>query len=185
MRASALATEADFLETSMRALVLALAVGATSTVALAAPAKPAAKAASFDARDPTAVARLLTSMDATASVASSGGGMVVLDIATPGGKFGAQFVQCNEGGKACGAVAFSTAFERRGPNLQQINDFNRTQVACRGYLTEDGRSNVMYAAMLTSRLSAAEMKQHLGVWQGCLSTFGRFNRDPVAYLAGA
>lgn len=169
----------------MRALVLALAVGAASTVALAAPAKPAAKAASFDARDPTALVGLLTSMDATASVASSGGGMVVLDIATPGGKFGAQFVQCNESGKACGAVAFSTAFERRGPNLQQINDFNRTQVACRGYLTEDGRSNVMYAAMLTSRLSAAEMKQHLGVWQGCLSTFGRFNRDPAAYLAGA
>ena len=187
MRASALATEADFLETSMRALVLALAIGATSTLALAAPAKPApaAKAASFDARDPTALVGLLSSMDATASVASSGSGMVVLDIATPGGKFGAQFVQCNEGGKACGAVAFSTAFERRGPNLQQINDFNRTQVACRGYLTEDGRSNVMYAAMLTSRLSAAEMKQHLGIWQGCLSTFGRFIRDPVAYLAGA
>ena len=36
MRASALATEADFLETSMRALVLALAIGATSTLALAA-----------------------------------------------------------------------------------------------------------------------------------------------------
>jgi hypothetical protein len=42
----------------------------------------------------------------------------------------------------------------------------------------------MYAAMLTSRLSAAEMKQHLGVWQGCLTTFGRFNRDPIGYLAG-
>lgn len=171
----------------MRVLILALAIAATSTAALAAPAKPApaaAKAASFDARDPTALVGLLSGMDAQAAVASSAGGMVVLDITTPGGKFGAQFVQCNEGGKACGAVAFSTAFERRGPNLQQINDFNRTQVACRGYLTEDGRSNVMYAAMLTSRLSAAEMKQHLGIWQGCLTTFGRFNRDPVAYFAG-
>jgi len=169
----------------MRALVTALAITAISTVAVAAPAKPApAKAASFDARDPTAMVGLLTGMDAKAAIVSTGAGMVVLDITTPGGKFGAQFVQCNESGKACGAVAFSTAFERRGPNLQQINDFNRTQVACRGYLTDDGRSNVMYAAMLTSRLSAAEMKQHLGVWQGCLSTFGRFNRDPIAFLAG-
>ncbi|HVK42083.1 MAG TPA: hypothetical protein VM471_06365 [Phenylobacterium sp.] len=169
----------------MRALVTTLAITAISTVAVAAPAKPApAKAASFDARDPTAVVGLLTGMDAKAAIVSTRAGMVVLDITTPGGKFGAQFVQCNESGKACGAVAFSTAFERRGPNLQQINDFNRTQVACRGYLTDDGRSNVMYAAMLTSRLSAAEMKQHLGVWQGCLSTFGRFNRDPIAFLAG-
>lgn len=165
----------------MRAFVLALAITATSTAVGAAPAKPAA---SFDARDPTALVGLLTGMDAKAAIVSTGEGMVVLDITTPGGKFGAQFVQCNETGKACGAVAFSTAFERRGPNLQQINDFNRTQVACRGYLTEDGRSNVMYAAMLTSRLSAGEMKQHLGVWQGCLSTFGRFNRDPISYLAG-
>ncbi|MBT9471205.1 MAG: hypothetical protein V4514_15345 [Pseudomonadota bacterium] len=172
----------------MRLVIIALAIAASANAAFAAPAKPApaaAKAATFDARDPKALVGLLNGMDAKAGVASSGKGMVVLDIATPGGKFGAQFVQCDETGKACGAVAFSTAFERRGPNLQQINDFNRTQVACRGYLTDDGRSNVMYAAMLTSRLSAAEMKQHLGIWQGCLATFGRFNRDPAAYFQGS
>ena len=172
----------------MRALAALLALALAAPALAAGPAKPSAKPAAssaFDARDPAALVGLLATMDAKANVLGANNGVVVLDIATPGGKFGAQFVQCNEGGKACGAVAFSTAFERRGPNLQQINDFNRTQVACRGYLTEDGRSNVMYAAMLTSRLSAAEMKQHLGIWQGCLSTFGRFNRDPVAYLAGA
>ena len=175
----------------MRILPLVLALAAASPAMAAdkpapkpAAAKPAASAA-FDARDPAALVGLLSSMDAKASVVSTDNGIVVVDIVTPGGKFGAQFVDCDAKGKACQAVAFSTAFERRGPTLPQINIFNRTQVACRGYLTEDGRSNVMYAAMLTSRLSAAEMKQHLGVWQSCLSTFGRFNRDPAGYMAAA
>jgi len=171
----------------MRATALVL-VLATATPALAAtPAKPpAAKAApsAFDSRDPASLVNLLASMSATGTIASQGQGMAVVDIVTPGGKFGAQYVDCDAKGKACGAVAFSTAFERRGPSLQQINIFNRMQVACRGYLTDDGRSNVMYGTILTTRMPAAEMKQHLGVWQGCLSSFGRFNRDPQAYLAG-
>jgi hypothetical protein len=176
----------------MRALPLALALAVASPAVGAEPAKAAPKApakpaagAAFDARDPAALVGLLALMDAKATVATSDQGIVVLDIVTPGGKFGAQFVDCDAKGKACGMVAFSTAFERRGPTLQQINVFNRTQVACRGYLTEDGRSNVMYGAMLTARMPAAEMKQHLGVWQGCLSTFGRFNREPKAYAPGA
>lgn len=176
----------------MRVLPLALALAVASPAVAAEPAKAAPKApakpaagAAFDARDPAALVGLLASMDAKATVATPDQGIVVLDIVTPGGKFGAQFVDCDAKGKACGMVAFSTAFERRGPTLQQINVFNRTQVACRGYLTEDGRSNVMYGAMLTARMPAAEMKQHLGVWQGCLSTFGRFNREPQAYAPGA
>lgn len=176
----------------MRMLPLLLALAAAAPAMAAEPAKPAAKpaaakpatGAAFDARDPAALTTLLAGMDAKASVVSSGKGVVVVDIATPAGKFGAQFVDCDAKGKACQAVAFSTAFEKRGANLAQINVFNRTQVACRGYLTDDGRPNVMYAAMLTSRLSAAEMKQHLGVWQSCLATFGRFTRDPQAYVNG-
>ncbi len=175
----------------MRALPIALALAIASPAIAAEPTKPAPKApakpapsTAFDARDPAALVGLLASMDAKATVTTSSQGIVVLDIVTPGGKFGAQFVDCDAKGKACGMVAFSTAFERRGPNLQQINVFNRTQAACRGYLTDDGRSNVMYGAMLTARMPAAEMKQHLGVWQGCLSTFGRFNRDPQAFTIG-
>lgn len=165
----------------MRVLSLVLALAAASP-ALAAD-KPAPAGPAFDARDPAALVGLLAGMDAKASVISTGRSMVVLDIVTPGGKFGAQFVDCDAKGKACQAVAFSTAFERRGPTLAQVNVFNRTQVACRGYLTDDGRTNVMYPVMLVSRLNAAEMKQHLGVWQGCLATFGKFNRDPQAYVA--
>lgn len=176
----------------MRALAVFLALAMAAPALAAEPAKPASKteakpaaSGAFDARDPAALIGLLASMDAKAAVMGANNGVVVLDIATPGGKFGAQFVDCDANGKACGMVAFSTAFERRGANLAQINVFNRSQIACRGYLTDDGRANVMYGAMLTARTNAAEMKQHLGLWQGCLSTFGRFNREPQAFPPGA
>ena len=179
----------------MRALAVLIALACAAPAFAAEPAKPAPKpgakpapkpaGGAFDARDPAALIGLLASMDAKATVLGANDGVVVLDIATPGGRFGAQFVDCDAGGKACGMVAFSTAFDRRGANLAQINVFNRSQVACRGYLTDDGRANVMYGAMVTARTNAAEMKQHLGVWQGCLSTFGRFNREPQAFLPGA
>lgn len=175
----------------MRALPLALALALIAPAGqAAAPAKPAARPAAakpapaFDARDPAALIGLLAGMDAKAEVAASGAGVVVLNVATPGGRFGAQYVDCDGNGKACGLLAFSTAFERRGPTLDQINVFNRTQVACRGYLTDDGRSNVMYGLLLTPKMTSAEMKQHLGVWQGCLATFGRFNRDPQGFVIG-
>lgn len=179
----------------MRALAVLIALACAAPAFAAEPAKPAPKpgakpapkpaGGAFDARDPAALIGLLASMDAKAIVLGANDGVVVLDIATPGGRFGAQFVDCDAAGKACGMVAFSTAFDRRGANLAQINVFNRSQVACRGYLTDDGRANVMYGAMVTARTNAAEMKQHLGVWQGCLSTFGRFNREPQAFLPGA
>ena len=180
----------------MRALTFAIALALAAPAVAAEPAKPApkpaakpatkpaAKPAAFDARDPAALIGLLGTMDAKGVVAAAGQGVVVLDIVTPGGKFGAQYVDCDANGKVCGMLAFSTAFERRGPTLDQINVFNRTQVACRGYLTDDGRSNVMYGLLLTPKMTSAEMKQHLGVWQGCLATFGRFNRDAEGYLAG-
>ena len=168
----------------MRVLAALLVLAMAAPALAAEPAKPAARSAAtgaFDARDPAALVGLLASMDAKASVLGANDGVVVLDVATPGGKFGAQFVDCDANGKACGMVAFSTAFERRGATLAQINLFNRSQVACRGYLTDDGRANVMYGAMLSARTNAAEMKQHLGIWQGCLATFGRFNREPQAF----
>lgn len=162
-----------------------------AAAAKAAPAKPAAaksaaKAAAkpaFDARDPEALIALLAGMDAKAEMGTKTDTSVALKVTTPGGGFGAQFVDCDAKGKACRGLAFSTSFDRKGPNLAQLNIFNRTQIACRGFLTDDGKSHVMYSAMLTSRLSAEEMRQHIGVWQGCLGLFGQFNADPVRFIA--
>jgi len=165
----------------MRVVLAAAFLFAVSPAATAAPAKPA----TFDPTDPAGLMSVLVGAGAKAEKVIGDAGIVILNVETPGGKFGVQFVGCDEKGKSCDMAAFSTAFERRGPTLSQINIFNRTQVACRGYLTEDGRSNVMYGLLLTPRLSAADLKQHLGVWQGCLATFGRFNRDAQGFIAGA
>jgi len=161
-------------------LVLAVLLSFAASAALAAaPAKPA----SFDPTDPAGLMAVLASNDAKAQRIQGEGGVVVLNVETPGGKFGVQFVGCDANGKSCDMAAFSTAFQQRGATLAQINVFNRTQVACRGYQTEDGRSSVMYGLLLTPRLSQGDLKQHLGVWQGCLATFGRFNREPQAFLS--
>lgn len=175
----------------MRIALLAALLALAGSPALA-QSKPAGKAApkapakaSFDARNPASLISLLTAMDAKAERGPTGDGSVTLKVSTPGGGFGAQFVGCDAKGEACRGVAFSTAFERRGATLAQLNMFNRTQIACRGFLTDDGRSNVMYSAMLTSRLSAEDMRQHLGIWQGCLVTFNQFTADPVRFLAGS
>lgn len=146
--------------------------------------KPAAKPA-FDARDPDALVALLAGMNAKAEVTGKTDSSVALRVTTPGGGFGAQFVDCDAKGKACQGLAFSTGFEKKGPTLAQLNIFNRTQIACRGFLTDDGKSHVMYSAMLTGRLTADEMRQHIGIWQGCLGLFAGFNADPIRYIAGA
>lgn len=160
---------------------------AAKPAAKASAAKPAAKSASpkaaFDVRDPAALVALLATMDAKAEVKSKTEGSVSLNVTTPGGAFGIQFVGCDAEGKACRMLAFSTGYERRGATLAQLNIFNRTQIACRGFLTDDGKSNVMYAAMLTQRITTEEMRQHIGVWQGCLATFGQFTADPVRFIA--
>lgn len=151
----------------------------------AAPKPPAPKPTpriAFDARDPDSLAGLLSSMQAKATVKAKTTNSVSLDITTPGGGFGAQFVDCDAGGKSCQGLAFSTAFERTGVTLAHVNMFNRTQIACRAYLGEDNKPNVMYSAMLTSRLSSDEMKQHIGVWQGCLALFNEFTADPVRFI---
>lgn len=145
--------------------------------------KPATPKIAFDARDPDALITLLGTMQAKATVKAKTNHSVSLDVTTPGGGFGAQFVDCDASGKGCQGVAFSTAFERTGVTLAHVNMFNRTQIACRAYLTDDNKPNVMYSAMITSRLSSDEMKQHIGAWQGCLALFNEFTADPVRFIS--
>ena len=147
-------------------------------------AKPSAsKLAPFDARDPAAMVALFTSMKAQTSIAKSQEGEVVLSVTTPSGGFGAQMIGCDPSGKACHAIALFTSYDQKGATLDQINDFNRAQFACRAVLAPDGRPGVMYSTLLNFRMTQDETKQHLGVWQGCLKSFDAFARDPVAFLS--
>ena len=42
-----------------------------------------------------------------------------------------------------------------------------------------------YSAVLSGADTREEMRTHLGVWQGCLASFGAFLQDPNGYLAAA
>ncbi len=176
----------------MRRLIFlaALTLAATPVLAQTKPApKPAVKAeakpaaARADFRDPDALVTLLADMGAKTTLAKPTESSVGFTVETPGGSFGGQFVTCDAKGKACRMLAFSTGFERKGPNLAEINMFNRTEVACRAYMTDDGKPNVMYSTLLTSRMNADEMREHIGVWQGCLVAFRGFTLDPVRYMS--
>lgn len=162
----------------MRTVSLAAALTAFTLAAQAAtPAKaPAAGAGLFDIRDPAALVSLLKGMDAKAEIARTEATVVFVNVETPGGNFGAQYVDCDGKGKACRAVVFSTAFSAKGVNLSRINEFNKGQVACRAFIADDGKPNVAYAALVNLRMTAEETKQHIGVWQGCLASFAAFTK---------
>jgi hypothetical protein len=158
----------------MRIATLAAATAALAVAAHAAtPAKPSGL---FDVRDPASLITLLKTMDAKAEVARTEAAAVFLNVTTPGGDFGAQYVDCDAKGKACRALIFSTAFSAKGVTLKQINDFNKGQVACRAFLSDDGKPNLAYATLVNLRMTAEEVKQHVGVWQGCLGSFGAFTK---------
>ena len=166
-------------------LALALAACALSPVsAEAATAKPApAKAPAFDARKPADVIAVLGAMEAKAEILRKDQGQIFMKVTTPGGGFGAQMVGCDEAFTACKAIALFSAFSRKGVNLAQINDYNRSQLTCRGIMTPSGEPSVMYAALLNGRMTRDEVREHVGVWQGCLTGFGEFIQDPIGFLS--
>ena len=133
----------------MRIATLVVAIAALAVAAHAAtPAKtPARPSGLFDVRDPASLITLLKTMDAKAEVARTEAAAVFLNVTTPGGDFGAQYVDCDAKGKAC-----------------------------RAFLSDDGKPNLAYATLVNLRMTAEEVKQHVGVWQGCLGSFGAFTK---------
>ena len=146
-----------------------------------APVSP--KAVGFDAGNPADIITLFSTMGAKATQTRSEDGMVFLDVTAPGTAFGVQMIGCDAKGLACHAMALFTVFDKPGITLVQINDFNRSQFACRGLLTPDGQPSVMYAALVDPRMNQDQTRAHLGVWQGCLKGFGEFVADPVEFLS--
>ena len=144
---------------------------------------PAPKPAAFLATDPSDIITLFSTMGAKATRAKSEDGMVFLDVTAPGAAFGVQMIGCDSNGRTCRAMALFSVFDKPGISLAQINDFNRSQFACRGVLTPDGQPSVMYAALVDARLNQDQTRAHLGVWQGCLKGFGEFVADPVEFLS--
>jgi hypothetical protein len=139
----------------------------------------------FDARDPASLIALLGSMNAKATVASRADGAVKLEVATPSFSFGAQFVDCSTAGTACRGLAFTTSSDEQHATLVQLNAFNQTSITCRVFQDKAGKPHVVYSTLLSPSDTREEMRTHLGVWQGCLASFGAFLSDPNGYLASA
>jgi len=97
------------------------------------PAKP--KPGPFYATNPADIIALFSSMGAKATQTRSEDGMVFLDVTAPGAAFGVQMIGCDAKGRTCRAMALFSVFDKPGVTLAQINDFNRSQFACRGVLT--------------------------------------------------
>lgn len=163
------------------------AISAKSTAAKSAtksPAKPGSEGP-FDARDPASLIALLGSMDAKATVASRADGAVKLQVVTPNFSFGAQYVDCATSGTGCRGLAFTTSSAEQHATLVQLNGFNQTSITCRVFQDKAGQPHVVYSTILSPTDTREEMRNHLGVWQGCLASFGAFLNDPNGYLAAA
>ena len=169
----------------MAALLLAppAALAATPAAKPAPPKAAAPKAAAFDARRPADVVSVLGSMEAKAEIVRQDQGQIFMKVTTPGGGFGAQMVGCGEAFASCRAIALFSAFSRKGVNMAQINDYNRSQLTCRGIMTPSGEPSVMYAVLVNGRMTREELREHVGVWQGCLGGFGEFIQDPIGFLS--
>lgn len=167
------------------ALLLAppAALAATPAAKPAPPKAAAPKAAAFDARKPADVISVLGSMEAKAEIVRQDQGQIFMKVTTPGGGFGAQMVGCGEAFASCRAIALFSAFSRKGVNMAQINDYNRSQLTCRGIMTPSGEPSVMYAVLVNGRMTREELREHVGVWQGCLGGFGEFIQDPIGFLS--
>jgi hypothetical protein len=151
----------------------------------AAPKAPAKPQGPFNARDPASLIAFLTSLDAKAQVARTTDDGVELTVTTPAYSFGAQFVGCGQAKTGCQALAFSTASEKQRANLAQLNAFNQTSISCRVFQDNAGKPHVMYSTLVSGADTRETMRTHLGVWQGCLASFGAFLSDPTGYLASA
>lgn len=162
---------------------------AKPAAAKAAPTKPAATpakpAAAFDARNPASLVPLLADLGAKAEIVRNEDDAVFLRVTTPAYGFNVQFAGCDQSHKACKAVLFSAPATKGAASLAQLNRFNQTAIACRGYQDQAGQMRALYDTLLFARDGREEMTGHLGAWQGCLAAFGEFLDDPNGYLASA
>lgn len=156
---------------------------AKAAAAKPAAAKPAPTA--FNARDPASLVALLGEMGAKGEISGSEDDSVFVRVTTPAYGFNVQFAGCDKSRRGCKAVLFSAPATKGSATLMQLNRFNQTAIACRGYQDQAGQLRALYDALLFDRDGREEMTGHLGAWQGCLAAFGEFLDDPNSYLASA
>jgi hypothetical protein len=140
---------------------------ALAALSLLAATTAPAQAQDSSARDPSTLISVLAEMDARAELHSRDAGAVRLDVITPGGIFGAEFLGCEESGRDCRALRFTASLGERAVTETALHAYNDREVLCRA-VRREGEVHVRYGTLLSDTQSRADLKAHIGAWQGCL-----------------
>lgn len=157
-----------FVKTLAIGLTLALAAGAAQ--------------AEGPARDPSTLIAVLAGMDARAEMDGREAGQVRLNVVTPGGIFGAEFIGCDEAGRACRALGFSASVDKRAMTMEHLNAFNSRDILCRTVMRGE-QADIRYGLLLADSQTEGDLRDHVGVWQRCLGAFAGLANDPEGFLA--
>ncbi|MDP1874919.1 YbjN domain-containing protein [Phenylobacterium sp.] len=133
------------------------------------------------ARDPSTLIAVLAGMGARGEMEGREGGQVRLNVVTPGGIFGAEFIGCDEAGRACRALGFSASVEKRALTLEHLNAFNSRDILCRTVMRGD-QADIRYGLLLADSQTEGDLRDQVAVWQRCLGAFAGLANDPEAFL---
>lgn len=136
------------------------------------------------ARDPSTLIAVLAGMGARGEMEGREAGQVRLNVVTPGGIFGAEFIGCDQAGRACRALGFTASVDKRAMTLDHLNSFNSRDILCRTVMRGD-QVNVRYGLLLADSQTEGDLRDQVAVWQRCLGAFAGLANDPDGFLGAA
>jgi len=151
------------------------------TAAMASPTQAQTPASS---RDPSTLIAVLADMGARGEMEGREAGQVRLNVVTPGGIFGAEFIGCDEAGRACRALGFTASVDKRAMTLDHLNSFNSRDMLCRTVMRGD-KADVRYGLLLADSQTEGDLREQVAVWQRCLGAFAGLANDPDGFLGAA
>ncbi|MDP1617695.1 YbjN domain-containing protein [Phenylobacterium sp.] len=136
------------------------------------------------ARDPSTLIAVLADMGARGEMEGREADQVRLNVVTPGGIFGAEFIGCDEAGRACRALGFTASVDKRAMTLDHLNRFNSRDILCRTVMRGD-QADIRYGLLLADSQTEDDLRDHVAVWQRCLGAFAGLANDPDGFLGAA
>lgn len=153
----------------------------TLAISLALTLAAGAAQAQSQARDPSTLIAVLDAMGARGEMDGRDGGQVRLNVVTPGGIFGAEFIGCDEAGQACRALGFTASVDKRAMTLEHLNAFNSRDMLCRAVMRGE-QADIRYGLLLADTQTEGDLREHVAVWQRCLGAFAGLANDPEGFL---
>lgn len=164
----------------MRRVRLRSCLAALALLSCATGAATAAAPALVDATDPALIAELMRGYgSARLDTAEDGTPMVRGRI--DGDGFTLFFYDCDDDGKACQSVGFSSFFDKAGVPAEAVSGWNAASRFGRAYLRDDGKPVLEMDVQLGGGVTADNFEGWLDRWAEILQDFG----EGVVNRAGA